>query len=269
MKEGYFDSHAHYDHELFNGNGPSVVQELFRSGLLCAAVIPAITYESNFNRHLFPAEQFPFIYYAPGLHPKYATNTAFWTKAQRQEFLSVLELPHTVAVKTGLDFKKTTLTDGQKQLQIKFFRLMIEIANEKHLPLVLHIRDAVEEAIAVLTETPPLFGAVTHCFTYDPHTTQRLMNAGVTHFGIGGKVTREENIPLQEAVRLMSWEAILLETDAPFVRPQGITDALNTSANLPLIAQKIAALKNTEITDVMSVTRCNAFRFFGLKETAE
>ena len=83
MKEGYFDSHAHYDHELFNGNGPSVVQELFRSGLLCAAVIPAITYESNFNRHLFPAEQFPFIYYAPGLHPKYATNTRssypFWS----------------------------------------------------------------------------------------------------------------------------------------------------------------------------------------------
>lgn len=264
MNGCYFDSHAHYDHALFDGQGAVLLQQLFDEGLLCGAVIPAISYDTNFHREMFPSERFPQVYYAPGLHPKYALNTPAWTKKERSAFMTLLEQPNTVAVKTGLDFHHPPYTAGQKRHEADFFRLFIRIANEKNLPLVLHIRDAAEETIEVLTETPLQVPAVAHCATFDADTTKRLMAAGITHFGIGGKVTQDAYTDLQEAVRWLPMEAILLETDAPFVKPKGWTESVNTSAALPQIAHIIADLKGLSPEEVAQRTKDNALAFFGL-----
>ena len=261
-KRPLFDTHAHYDHPLFGGLGPEIVRSLHEKEILNGVVIPPIEYESNFHRYLFPEAEFPYVYFAAGLHPKCATNEPWWDKEKQEEFASLLEDPRTVAVKTGLDFFKTKLTEGQKAHQIRFFRFLIDQANRRELPLVLHIRNAAEEAIEVLKTVEIKVPAVVHCFSYDWDVARRLMEVGVTHFGIGGMLTRKEMAPLRECVKKLQISAILLETDAPFVRPEGFVGEVNTSETLMAVVEVIAKLKSLSFEEVIVSVQHNAVDFY-------
>lgn len=264
-EHGLFDTHAHYDHPLFKGKGPELVSELFDRNVINGAVIPAITFESNFNREMFPADNFPQVYFAAGIHPKCATNEAWWDDKKRADFETLAEDPRTVAIKTGLDFYKTKLSDGQKAHQIRFFNYMINLANDRRLPLVLHIRDAAAEAIEVIRQNPLSVEAVAHCYTYDAATAQEMMSVGINRFGIGGMLTRTGMDGLRECVKELPLSAILLETDAPFVKPKDFDGEVNTSENLTEIAGLIAELKGIAVDEVVQAVQKNAMEFYGIQ----
>lgn len=260
-KVSLFDTHAHYDHPLFE-DGPAIVRNLYGEGTIKGVVIPAITYDSNFHRASFPVEEFPYVYFAAGLHPKYATNEPWWGAERRAEFEAFLEDPRTVAVKTGMDLAKIKLTDAQKEHQARFFKYFIGLANERKLPLVLHIRDAAKEATEVLRENPLQVEAVAHCYCYDLETAHEMMKVGVTRFGIGGKLTDEDMGHLRECVKELPLSAILVETDAPFVKPLGYTEKLNTSVTLMGIVRLIAELRGLGVEEVVAAVEKNARDFY-------
>lgn len=264
MKYSLFDTHAHYDHPLFDGQGPQIVRRLFDENVVDGVVIPAITYDSNFNRNMFPEESFPDVYFAAGLHPKCATNEAWWSDNKKDAFAAVLSDPRTIAVKTGLDFSKKKLSDGQKEHQARFFKYMVGLANDKKLPLVLHVRDAALEAVGVLKDMGLKVEAVVHCYTYDEETAIEMMDAGVTRFGIGGMIMREGMEPLRECVKALPLSKILIETDAPFVRPAGFTGGLNTSESMMDVVKQIASLKVIPVEDVIKAVQENARSFYRL-----
>jgi len=222
MKCCLFDTHAHYDHSLYAGQGPQIVRRLFENYVVDGIVIPAITYNSNFNRSMFPDELFPYVFFAAGLHPKCATNEEWWPDSKKEEFEVILSDTRTVAIKTGLDFSNKKLSNGQKEHQIKFFRYLIRRANDKGLPLVLHVRDAAGEAIRVLTEEGLKIEAGAHCYTHNKEVAESILEVGITRFGIGGMLTREGMDPLKECVRDLPISKFLIETDAPFVRLQDL-----------------------------------------------
>lgn len=262
-KSCLFDTHAHYDHLLFGGNGPQIVRRLFENNVVDGIVIPAITYDSNFNREMFPVELFPNVFFAAGLHPKCATNESWWPDAKIEEFEKFLSDTRTVAIKTGLDFSKKKLSDGQKENQIRFFKYLIGRANDTGFSLVLHVRNAVAEVISVLREERLKVEAVIHCYTYDKETAQELMEAGITRFGIGGMLTRENMEPLRECVKDLPLSKILIETDAPFVKPVGYSAALNTSETMIDVVKLVSMLKQLSIEEVVNSVQANAHCFYG------
>ncbi len=260
----WFDTHAHYDHPLFAGLGPKIVRGLLAQGL-SKVVIPAITFDSNFTaREEFLAGEFPDVFFAAGLHPKCATNEEDWSSEKKSAFESLLRDGRTVAVKSGLDYSKKKLQDAQKERQVRFFQMMIDYANGSRLPMVLHIREAVESAVLVMTQRAIENGAVAHCFTYDYDTARQLQGCGVTYFGIGGAVTREGMDELRECVAYLPLECLLLETDAPFVKPEGWEERLNDSRAIIPVAGKIAKLKSIPVEEVLRVCNMNASRFYGV-----
>lgn len=259
-----FDTHAHYDHPLFAGKGPQLLRELLERRAAGGAVIPAISFDSNGNRELFPPEDFPTVFFAPGLHPNFAMNEPLWDLDKREKFSHILEEPRSVAVKTGLDFSRTKLTEGQKEHELHFFRFMIDLAEEHGLPLVLHVRDAFPEAAAVLREKPLSTEAAVHCFTGGGKEARELMEAGVTRFGVGGMLTRDGMDDLRDCVQELPLSALLLETDAPFVKPKGYDGKVNTSETLPVVAELIAALKDLPTETVTAALQKNAVDFFRL-----
>lgn len=261
MVMSLFDTHAHYDYPLF-GDGPEVVRKLHQNGVLNGVVIPAIAYESNFSRERFPAAEFPYVYFAAGLHPKYATNEAWWDVEKRAEFEQLLEDPRTVAVKTGMDLAKVKLTEEQQAHQASFFKYLIGRANKKNLPLVLHVREAAAEALEILREHPLQVEAVVHCFSYDLEVARKMMDAGVTRFGIGGKLTLKDMAYLREAVKELPLSAILIETDAPFVKPEGYEEELNTSETMMGTVRLIAELKGIRAEEVVAAVENNAREFY-------
>lgn len=172
-----------------------------------------------------------------------------------------------VAIKSGLDFCKKKVQEQQINRQYDFLKLFMKLAEENNKPLVLHIREAADEAIKFFGENPLTVPAEIHCFIYNKEIMQKFIELGISFFGIGGMVTRSENVELQEAVKLMPLEMILLESDAPFVKVEGESERINTTARaLPVVATKIAELKGISVEEVAEVTYMNACRFFGIKE---
>ena len=112
-----FDTHAHYDHALFKNEGPKILHELIENKTVSGAIIPAISFESNYCRDMFPEQDFPSVWFAAGLHPKVASNTKFWGRSERAEFEKLLEEPRTKAIKTGLDYSRIHQPESQKERQ--------------------------------------------------------------------------------------------------------------------------------------------------------
>lgn len=262
-KHKLFETHAHLDHDLYKGQGPVLAKELYESGVDWI-VIPAITEQSNQKaRELFDEENYPFVLFAAGIHPKVASSIKDdnfdWDK-----LTGYLSEERTVAVKTGLDLSPKNLTDKNILNQKHVLRHLLKMADEHNLPAVLHVRDAIPEIIEEIGLSKFSGRLEVHCFLYDLAVMNKLIQAGVHYFGIGGGVTFPENIALREAVAKMPLESILLETDSPFQKPYQYDQKLNTSYSLMQIAKEIATIKGIALDEVISATYDNSIRFFRL-----
>jgi len=260
----YYDTHAHPDHPLVEDR-TGYVKKMMEKGIKGMVVAP-ITYDSNYSSmEMFPEEEYPNVFFAKGLHPKCASNSAMWSAVEKQQFEELLLDKRVVAVKSGIDLSKKKLQEAQVQRQYYFLKMFMNFAKKHKKPMVLHIRNAAQEAINFFSANPLQVPTEIHCFTYDIKVMMQFRNLGIDYFGIGGMVTRSDNTELQEAVKKMPLHSILLESDAPFVKVEGETEKINTSAQaIPIVASKIAELKGISEKEVIEVTYQNACRFFGL-----
>lgn len=274
----FIDSHCHYDRKQFNKNRFQLLSEIMLNGIT-KIITPAIEIGSNLtmqeklNVMLYPellentgicAENLPEIYYTAGVHP-----TRVWKKNMIPEnewenvIISALNNPHTVAIgETGLDYHYETDT-AMLEKQYFWFHKQLEIAGRYKLPLVLHIRQADIDSIEVLKQYPLKESGVVHCFNGDINIAEKYIELGL-YLGIGGDVTWKEHSGLRNAVKNIPLERIILETDAPYVKPEWCTEKWNTSLNIPGIAADIAGLKNISAEEVEAVTTANAEKLFGI-----
>ena len=136
-------------------------------------------------------------------------------------------------------------------------------AEEVDLPVCLHIRKAHNEVFGLLREmNRPRYRGVMHCFGGSVQEAWRAVEMGF-HLGIGGVVTFK-NATMAEVVKAVPLERVLMETDAPYLSPVPHRGQRNESAYIPLIAQKIAELREISIEEVEEVTTASAKELFGL-----
>jgi TatD DNase family protein len=145
------------------------------------------------------------------------------------------------------------------------------------LPVILHVRDAHEDALRILRWHPARkLGGVIHCFYGSKEIAEQHLKLGY-HIGIGGSVLQleERAKDLREAIPHIPLDQILLETDAPFIlpyckdviQPKLLRRARNTSLILPAVIEKIAELKGIPADDVEQATTENTIRLFQLPIT--
>lgn len=161
----------------------------------------------------------------------------------------------------GLDYHwSTEFREQQKEA----LRVQFALAAEWDLPVNIHLRDATEDFFKVLDDCAGLHlrGSL-HAFSGSIETFRRIRRYGDWSVGIGGVVTFK-NASLQQTVKEIPLECILLETDAPYLAPAPLRGTRNESANLPLIAAKVAELKGTDIETVAEVTTANAEKLFAI-----
>lgn len=148
--------------------------------------------------------------------------------------------------------------------QMEAFRTQLELAAKWNLPVNIHLREATEDFFTVLSgcRSLGLRGDI-HAFSGSYETFLRCQKYGHWKIGVGGVVTFK-NAALAESVRKIPLEMIVLETDAPYLAPTPLRGTRNESANIPLIAAKIAELKGTDIEKVAEVTSANAKELFSI-----
>lgn len=249
----YIDTHSHLFTHEFDADIEEVISRASEAGV-GKIIMPAVSPESYDDMERLAARYPGLLYTAIGLHP---TEQGDMSEAERR--LEADAGRYVAIGECGLDMHWTPETiDRQKEILCRHF----ELSRAYGLPLVIHTREAFDIMIELLRRNPGLRG-VMHGFAGTAADYRAIKETGDFLFGIGGVVTFK-NSRLPEVVAQMSLCDILLETDSPYLSPVPCRGRRNESANIPLIAAKIAEIKGCSVDEVEAVTTMNAERLFRL-----
>ena len=150
--------------------------------------------------------------------------------------------------------------EQQKQRQKESFITQIKLSIKHNLPLIVHIREASNDAYEILSEFKEARG-VLHCYNADRILLQL---SDRFCYGIGGVATFKNARRLLEALPLIPKDRIVLETDAPYLTPHPHRGERNTPEFIPLIAQRVAEILEVDIQDFADCATRNAKNLFAL-----
>lgn len=194
------------------------------------------------------------VFFSVGIHPHDAGS------AKLEEVIELAADPKCVAIgETGLDyFREWSPFDEQKKL----FEQTLQVAQELKKPVIIHCRDAAENVLSTLKLFPDLRGVV-HCYSEDLEFAKKLADINFL-ISVTGVVTFKKATGLQEVIRKIGLEQLMLETDAPYMAPEPYRGKECEPKHVFNIAQFVASLRNTSIEEVAEQTTKNAQLLFGL-----
>ncbi len=200
------------------------------------------------------AEVHPGVYATVGLHPHDAVNGV-------DTIVDLFDVDGIVAVgECGLDYY---YDHSPREVQQRAFAEQIALANDRHLPLVIHTRDAWDDTFAVLADVGVPTRTVFHCFTGGPAEARRALDAGAS-LSFSGIVTFKGAPEVQAAAALCPLDRMLVETDSPYLAPVPHRGKPNRPAWVAHVGQHIADLRDIPVADVAAATTTNARNVFSL-----
>jgi len=179
---------------------------------------------------------------------------------------SLLTHHEVVAVgECGLDFDRNFSPSDTQEL---WFEEQLKLAVQLKKPVFLHERSAFKRFSEILNKYKnELSGGVVHCFTGTREELEKYLAMGM-HIGITGWVTDDNRgKDLQKILKLIPLNKLMIETDAPFLKPHNMRSRVtnNEPAFLPFVLQKVAECMDIPVEHVAKATTANAFKFFNLK----
>ncbi|MCK5832759.1 ribosomal RNA small subunit methyltransferase A [bacterium] len=247
----FVDTHAHIDFEDFTDELDNVISRAWDVGVR-TIVIPSIE-AKTMQKAASIAESFPHIWFAAGWHPSDADSF------DESLFKHYLGHPKCIAIgEIGLDFYRE---HTEKSLQIEVFRKQLGIAADRSLPVIIHIREAWDEARKIIDEFPEVVCDF-HAFSGGAEEVEWIVQRS-GYMGLGGPLTFK-NFKRSETIETIPMGNILLETDCPFLAPHPHRGNRNEPSFIPLIADKVAEFKSVELDKVEMVTTANLKRFLGI-----
>lgn len=250
----WIDTHAHLYLPEFDADRNEIVRRAAAAGIK-SILMPAVDAGTH-QQMLLVEAAYPWCQAMMGLHPCSVTETYDEALATVEAYLTNRRF---VAVgEIGLDFYWNTTFKPQ---QYEAFERQIGWALQQDLPIVIHSRNALDECIDVVRRHPGLRG-VFHCFSGTAEQANQIMDLNF-FLGIGGVVTYKK-AGLDQVLQTVGLEAVVLETDAPYLTPVPYRGKRNESSYVPLIAGKIAMALNRTLEDVAMITTQNARKLFRL-----
>lgn len=161
---------------------------------------------------------------------------------------------------TGLDYFRTP--PELRKRQQDSFKWHIELAKKNKKALVIHDRDSHEDVLSILLEVGAPEKTIFHCFSGDVEMAKTCIDRGYV-LSFAGTLTFKNAPALREAVKLVPYEQLLVETDSPFLAPMPNRGALNTPAQIAYIVRAMAEERNESVATLAQALSDNAERIFG------
>jgi TatD DNase family protein len=197
---------------------------------------------------------------AVALHP----NEAPVVLDMQADFKIIQELaahPRVRAIgETGLDYFRTP--PELRKRQQDSFKWHIELAKKTNKALVIHDRDSHDDVLSILLEVGAPEKTVFHCFSGDVEMAKTCIDRGYI-LSFAGTLTFKNAPALRDAVKLVPYEQLLVETDSPFLAPMPNRGALNTPAQIANIVRAMAEERNESVATLAQALSDNAERIFG------
>jgi TatD DNase family protein len=244
------DTHCHLDAAEFDSDRAQVAQSAL-AHKVDMVVVPAV-HRDNFQTVIALSKQFPHCAHALGIHPLYVERS-------QPEDLDVLrqalETSQAVAVgEIGLDFYFEAY---DRERQECFFIEQLKLAKAFNLPVILHVRGAIDTILKHL-RTYKLIGGIAHAFNGSEQQAQEFIKLGFK-LGFGGAMTYPRALKLRHLAAQLPIEAIVLETDAPDIPPEWVGHSgRNSPDQLYRIAQVLAELRQLDLAKIVEFTGKNA-----------
>ena len=253
----FIDTHSHLYDEAFAGEEDLAFQRAVDAGVT-KLIFPDIDSQSREAMFAFADRHKGVIFPCAGLHP--TSVDASWEK----EMLEVerhLERDIIAIGEIGIDcYWSKEFLEQQKEV----FRLQLEIAAKRNLPVIIHSRESTEIIINILKELKHLgISGVFHAYSGSKETFRELERLGNWYVGIGGVLTYKK-ASIAETVKDIPLEKILLETDSPYLTPVPFRGKRNESSYVPYIAEKMAELTGRGISEIAEITTNNAQKLFNI-----
>lgn len=250
-----FDTHAHMDDHAFREDRDAVLTGLREKGV-ALVMNPGCSLESSRNAVAL-AQRYDFVYAAVGSHPDAADEVdeqvleAYRQLSRHEKVKAIGEI--------GIDYH---YEDIPRQLQLKAFRLQLELARELGLPVIVHERDAHEDGLALAKEFRDV-GGVFHCFSGSAQMAKQLVDLG-WYIGFTGVLTFKNARRAIEAAQAIPIERIVLETDCPYMAPEPYRGRRNDPGYLFRMAQQLAQIKQMDVEEIHKITLENGRRLYRL-----
>ena len=251
------DSHAHVVKEYFAEDQHEVIARAFDSGVV-QMVNPGVVMD-DVDELLDLAKQYDQLYIALGLHPHEAKH---WNDEMDSKLRTLARTEKVVAIgECGLDFFYEN-SDREAQKAALTAQIRIALALDK--PIIIHCRDAWDEALSLLEqEGGGKLRGVFHCFTGGPDILPRIAELGF-YISFSGIVTFPSAKLIQAAARIAPSDRILVETDCPFLAPQKMRGKRNEPSYVWHVAEKLAELRAVTVEEICQACCANTRLLFGL-----
>lgn len=251
------DTHCHLDDLKYDGEREKVISSFLSEGieLVINNASSPVTTRSTFEL----ARDNEKIYAALGCHPNEALD---YTREYERELMLLCEHKKVVAVgEIGLDYH---YDQPEREVQKQVFARQLCVADELGLPVVLHIRDAYEDAFEILKANASKLrhGGELHCYSGSAEMAKRFSNFDL-YFAFGGAITYK-NAKKEPVIKAVQTERLLVETDCPYLAPVPMRGKTNYPAYVRFTLEKMADVLETSFQEAEQITSANAKRLFGI-----
>lgn len=266
----FTDTHAHLSDEAFDEDRDTIIEKCFSLGVNKLIEISCDAKDWDKAEELTLKHKGK-VFAVFGIHPQYVRMESEENLKKLREYL---KKPFSVGLgEIGFDY----YWEPQKKAeQFILFEKMINISNKLKIPAIFHIRnprdakagDAYKDAIREIKKNwnfeKKNKRGVFHCFSGEYRDAVSAIDLG-NFLGINGTFTYKKNFDLREIVKKAGIENILLETDCPYLPPEGKGGKRNDPCNIPRIAEAIGEYLGIKSGKVAETTNQNAVELFGEK----
>ena len=245
------DTHCHLGSSRFRRDRDEVMARARRAGV---QRFVEVAYDlPTSERSIALAREHDDMWASVGMHPHEVA------KASSEAFDRLSELsndPQVVAIgEVGLDFYRDL---SPRDLQREWFERQLALARKRDLPVIVHVRDAMDEALERLEQAAPARKGIMHCWSGNAAQARKAADLGFV-LGFGGSLTYGDTA-LEEAARKAPDDALVLETDAPYLVPMPKDTKRNEPALIARVRAKLAALRGASEEAIDELTTANATR---------
>lgn len=252
-----FDTHAHLHFPEFADDLPAVLERARAAGV--AGLLTIGTDVATSAAAIALAAREPGVWASVGIHPHDAAEADEPALAEIERLAAA---PRVVAIgEVGLDFFRDL---SPRDAQERTLRRMLDLAHRVGKPVLVHCRQAHEETLAILGEARVgEIGGIMHCFSGDVAVARRCLDLGLT-ISLAGPVTYPNARALPDVARFVPADRVVVETDCPYLPPQGHRGRRNEPAFLALTAARVAALRGEALETLGPRMSDNARRLLRL-----
>jgi len=250
------DTHAHLNMDRFDEDREAVIRRARRAGL--TAILDVGTDLASSSKAVGLSRIFPEVYAVTGVHPH---DAAGMEKDDFERLRRLLKEKKTVALgETGLDYY---YEHSPRNVQKEIFEKQLRLAREVDKPVVIHVREAMEDALSVIDRVSSSgWRGVFHCFSGGKEDVEPVLNRGF-YISFTGVITFK-NFTGKDILKSIPAERLLLETDCPFMAPEPYRGKRCEPAHVRETAVRAAEFLGTGIEDLARKTSANARSLFGL-----